>query len=300
MIDIDLRNLSAERIGPDRGVELDAELAALGPALDADAAALLARRGDPAAMLGWTELAGGQEDTVARVEAWREGARDRLRDLVVLGIGGSSLGAAAVIHALQSGRAVRDGSAARVHFVDNVDAGVVADLMEALDPATTTVNVISKSGTTAETMAAYLAFERWLRDALGDATFRDHVVATTDPESGILRPAAEADGITTFAVPPSVGGRYSVLSPVGLIPIAAAGIDLRALLRGAARADAATLRPTGESVPKLAAAAQLLTHRRGATVNVLMPYSTRMRRVSDWYVQLWAESLGKRVDRAGA
>ena len=300
MIEIDLRNLASARIGPDRGLELDAELDALAPDLDDDAARLTARRRDPDAMLGWTELATASDDLLARIEAWRASVQGWCRDLVVLGIGGSSLGAAAVVRALQRGADLRRGDAVRIRFVDNVDADEVHDLIEELDPATTVVNVISKSGTTAETMAAWLVFEAWLRDGVGDADFAKHVVVTTDPEQGILRPAAEAAGLPTFTVPPSVGGRFSVFSPVGLVGIVAAGIDARALLRGAARADASAVRPTRESVPKLAAAAHLLAHRRGATTNVLMPYATRLRRVCDWFVQLWAESLGKRVDRAGA
>lgn len=302
MIDCDLRNLSSDRIGPAQGLELDAEIAALAPHLDRDADALRARRDDPAAMLGWIDLPTGQEEDVAELLAFAEEARDRFDDLVVLGIGGSSLGAAAVVSALQHpARALQgpDGDGLRIHFVDNVDADVIHGLLEVLDPSRTLVNVISKSGTTAETMAGYLAFEAWLRDALGDR-FAAHVAVTTDPESGILRPLAERDGLRAFAVPPSVGGRFSVLSAVGLLPIALAGADVRGLLAGAARADEAAARPFAESMPKQGAFAQLLAARRGARINVLMPYSTRLRRVSDWYVQLWAESLGKAVDRRGS
>src|SRR6056297_3535329 len=240
MIDIDLRNLSESRIGPDRGFDLDAESTALAPLLDRDADALRGRRSDPAQMLGWIDLPTGQDTVVDDIEAFAERARARFDDLVVLGIGGSSLGTAAVVSALQHPARALQGAAGhgmRVHIVDNVDADVVTGLLEVLDPARTLVNVISKSGTTAETMAAYLAFESWLRAALGDG-FRDHVAITTDPETGILRPLAERDGIRAFAVPPSV--------------------------------------------------------------SVLMPYSTRLRRLSDWFVQLWAESLGKAVDRRGA
>ena len=302
MIDIDLRNLSESRIGPDRGFDLDAESSALAPHLDRDADALRGRRSDPSQMLGWIDLPTEQDAVVDEIEAFAERARDRFDDLVVLGIGGSSLGAAAVVSALQHPARALQGSAGhgmRVHIVDNVDADVVTGLLEVLDPARTLVNVISKSGTTAETMAAYLAFEAWLREALGDA-FGEHVAITTDPETGILRPLAERDGIRAFSVPPSVGGRFSVLSPVGLLPIALAGLDVRALLAGAARANDAAARPLHESVPKRGALAQLLASRRGARISVLMPYSTRLRRLSDWFVQLWAESLGKAVDRRGA
>ncbi len=302
MIDCDLRNLSSDRIGPAQGLELEAEIAALAPHLDRDADALRARRDDPEQMLGWIDLPTEQEEEVEAIQAYVREARGRFDDLVVLGIGGSSLGAAAVIAALQPpARALRgtDGEGLRVHFVDNVDADVIHDLLEVLEPSRTLVNVISKSGTTAETMAGFLAFDAWLREALG-ADAREHVVATTDPASGILRPYADREGLRSFAVPPSVGGRFSVFSAVGLLPIALAGIDLRALLSGASRGNDAAARPFARSVPKQGALAQLLTARRGASINVLMPYSTRLRRVSDWFVQLWAESLGKEVDRRGA
>jgi len=303
MIDIDLRNLSSSRIGPDRGLELESETAALGPLLDRDAEALTARRHDASEMLGWIDLPSQSETLLDQLAEYAVTARRRADELVVLGIGGSSLGAAAVVSALQHpARALQatGGEGMRVHFVDNVDADVIRGLLDTLDPSRTLINVISKSGTTAETMAGYLAFESWLRDALGEGAFRDHVVATTDPEQGILRPLADRDGIRAFAVPPSVGGRFSVLSAVGLVPIALAGLDPRALLRGAGRANDGAAQPFENSVPKRAAFAQLASAERGATINVLMPYSTRLRRVSDWYVQLWAESLGKAENRRGA
>ena len=302
MIDIDLRNVAAGRIGPDRGLDLEREFAAHAPAVDAHADALRARRDDPEAMLGWIDLPTNQDDVVDRIERYAAGARERFRDLVVLGIGGSSLGALAVTAALQHpARALQgaSGDGLRLHFVDNVDPDVIQGLLSVLDPATTLVDVISKSGTTAETMAGYLAFEAWLREGVGDA-YTEHVVATTDPEKGILRPLADRDGIAAFGVPPSVGGRFSVLSPVGLLPIALAGIDVRDLLEGAARANEAAAAPLASSLPKRTALVQWLAARNGATISVLMPYSTRLRRLSDWYVQLWAESLGKAVDRRGS
>ena len=302
MIDIDATNMQSTRIGPAQGLELDEEFAAHADGLDRAAEALLGRRGSDAAMVGWIDLPDAANEEIERIVRYANDARERFRDVVVLGIGGSSLGAAAVVAALQHpSRALQgaEGEGLRLHFVDNVDPDVIHGLLEVLDPATTLVNVISKSGTTAETMAGYLAFEAWLRDALGD-TFTDNVVATTDPAAGILRPLAERDGIEAFGVPPSVGGRYSVLSPVGLLPIALAGIDVRALLAGAARANEAAGRPLASSLPKKAALLQELAARRGATISVLMPYATRLRRLSDWFVQLWAESLGKARDLNGS
>ena len=300
MISIDVRNASAARLGTTHGFELSREYDAHRDALSTLVGELRRRSANPEDMLGWLRLPDGGEE-VDRIEAFASELDPRFTDLVVLGIGGSSLGALTVTTALQHPWRSQQqaGKGLRVHYVDNVDPDVVAGLMEVLDPSTTLVNVISKSGTTAETMAAYLAFRRWLEDGVG-AEFSDRVIATTDPEQGILRPLAERRHFTRFAVPPSVGGRFSVFSAVGLVPIALAGIDIRALLRGARRANEAIDRPLEQNPALQASLLQYLAYRRGKRISVLMPYSTRLRFLSNWYVQLWAESLGKAVDRRGS
>jgi glucose-6-phosphate isomerase len=162
------------------------------------------------------------------------------------------------------------------------------------------VNVISKSGGTGETMAQYLVVRAWLQEALGDAAFR-HLVFTTDPERGALRELAAREGIATLDVPPGVGGRYSVLSPVGLLPAALVGIDIAALLEGARHAiQRAESRDLLENPAALYAALHWAADTDlGARIHVLMPYTDRLRDFAEWYRQLWAESLGKRVDREG-
>jgi glucose-6-phosphate isomerase len=160
--------------------------------------------------------------------------------------------------------------------------------------------VISKSGGTAETMAQYLVVRAWLEDALGDAASR-HVVFTTDPSRGALREIAARDGIATLDVPPDVGGRFSVLSPVGLLPAALAGIDVERLVAGARRA---LERAEADDLLRNPAALYAALHWAadsdlGARIHVLMPYTDRLRDFAEWYRQLWAESLGKRVDREG-
>lgn len=294
MIDIDLKNVAAERLGVTHGVELEREFKAWSRPLDEAVSGILGRRGDSAAMLGWIDLPQNRE-TVDEIEAYvREVQGQEFRDLVVLGIGGSSLGALTVVSALQHPLRLlqEQGEGLRVHFVDNVDPDAIRGLLEVLDPHRTLVNVISKSGTTAETMAAYLAFRAWLEEALGEE-FSSRIVATTDPESGILRPLAQRRGYRTFTVPPSVGGRFSVLSAVGLLPIALAGIDVRALLAGAALANEVVRQPLETNPIRQAALVQYLSYRRGKPISVLMPYSSRLRSLGGWFVQLWAESLGK-------
>ena len=300
MISIDVRNASASRLGTTHGFELEREFEAHRHLLATHVGELRRRTDNPNDMLGWIDLP-EHNDEVDRIVEYVEELDERYRDLVVLGIGGSSLGALTVTTALQHPwRNLQDvGDGLRVHYVDNVDPDVVAGLMDVLDPTTTLVNVISKSGTTAETMSAFLAFKRWLEDAVGP-TAREQIIATTDPETGILRPMAERERYQRFSVPPSVGGRFSVFSAVGLLPIALAGIDVRALLRGAARANDAIDRSLEENPALQAALMQWLAYRRGKRISVLMPYSTRLRFLSNWYVQLWAESLGKAENRRGS
>jgi glucose-6-phosphate isomerase len=149
-------------------------------------------------------------------------------------------------------------------------------------------------------MAQYLVVRRWLDTALGDAASR-HLVFTTDPARGALRELAARDAIATVDVPPEVGGRFSVLSPVGLLPAALAGIDIAGLMAGARRA---VERATADDLLRNPAAlfAALLwaaDTELGARIHVLMPYTDRLRELAEWFRQLWAESLGKRVDREG-
>jgi glucose-6-phosphate isomerase len=296
---LDLRNVTAERLGPE-GLDWDRELAANAPRLESARAALLSRRGDPAEGLGWMDLP-SDAGLHRSVEALAADGKGRFSDLVVLGIGGSSLGGLTVVSALQHPYRLLQGSGGRgtrVHFVDNVDGDVIAGLMEVLEPSKTLVNVISKSGTTTETMAAYLAFKAWLEGALG-GTYAPHIVATTDPEKGVLRPMAARYGYRALPVPPSVGGRFSVLSPVGTFPALLAGVDVGGLLAGAQQANEDFGRPAPENDAMRFALANVLYAARGKNMTALMPYSTRLRFLSDWFAQLWAESLGKRVNRAG-
>lgn len=299
MLETDFKNVDAIVLG-DGGIDLAAESAAWSAEVDAHVSRLLDGSADSANMLGWTDL----PETRVHLDAVNAVVADLpagLTDLVVLGIGGSSLGALAVTSALQHPLRLQQqtGEGLRVHFVDNVDSDQIQGLLSVLKPATTVVNVISKSGTTAETMAAYLLLRHWLEDELG-TDYAQHVIATTDPESGILRPLAQERGYRILDVPPSVGGRFSVFSAVGLLPIALAGIDADQLLVGAARANEAVRRPFAENPSARAALVQYLNYRRGRNISVLMPYSSRLKHLTDWFVQLWAESLGKAVDRRGS
>lgn len=248
---------------------------------------------------------GEQKDVVRNISSFAEGLGQAHDHVVVLGIGGSALGAKALLNALRPPAWNELDDEGREFFprltvLDNVDPTSIAAALKRIDPRRVLVNVISKSGGTAETMAQYLVIRQWLEDALGSAAYR-HLVFTTDPEKGALRQIAQTDGIATLDVPPDVGGRFSVLSPVGLLPAALVGIDIGALLAGARRAVAAAESDDLLSNrPALYAGLQWAADTsQGARIHVVMPYTDRLREFAEWYRQLWAESLGKRVDRRG-
>ena len=247
-----------------------------------------------------------QAAPVREITAFAEGVGQAYDHVLVLGIGGSALGTKALLTALRRPAWNETDDEGREFFprltvLDNVDPTTVAAALGRIDPRRVLVNVISKSGGTAETMAQYLIVRAWLEDALGSAAHR-HLVFTTDPTRGALREIAARDGIATLSVPPEVGGRFSVLSPVGLLPAALVGVDLSALLAGAARA---VMRAEAEDLRNNPAALYAALHWAadmdlGARIDVLMPYTDRLREFGEWYRQLWAESLGKRVSRTGA
>lgn len=216
-------------------------------------------------------------------------------DVAVIGIGGSSLGAKAVWHALEAMLPPNP----RIHFVENVDPFDLHRLLQQLQPARTAVIAVSKSGGTLETVVQYLVIRKWLQDARGGAAARQQWLVT-DPSEGWLRGLATREQLVSLPVPPRVGGRYSVLTAVGLLPLAVAGIDIEELLVGAA---ANAERCSSDDVyqnPALEMAALyfLLDTAKQKRVSVMMPYVNRLRLFVDWYCQLWAESLGKHRDKA--
>ncbi|MBI5509215.1 MAG: glucose-6-phosphate isomerase [Deltaproteobacteria bacterium] len=254
---------------------------------------LMSRRGQD---VGFYDVAGNREVAKA-ILAEVTRLRSLADDLVVLGIGGSSTGGQALVAALAP-LVLRP---FRVHFVDNVDPDTFAVLLEHLDPARTAMVAITKSGKTVETLALMLIMRRWFRVTLGAGETRARMTFVTDPENGLLRELSHSEGIRAFEIPTNVGGRYSVLTPVGLLPAAFLGIDIQALLDGAA---AMLGRVTGDDVLHnpacLFAAGAYLAHRDlGRTSLVLMPYCDALRVTTQWFVQLWAESLAKRVNRLG-
>ncbi|MCA0376691.1 MAG: glucose-6-phosphate isomerase [Gemmatimonadetes bacterium] len=230
-----------------------------------------------------------------------EHARGRFTDVLLLGIGGSALGPIALRNALCPPQwnmldTQARGGHPRLHVLDNVDPGTIAALLARLDLARTLVLVVSKSGGTVETMAQYLIVREALARVRGEKGAREHLVFITDPVVGALRRIAKAEGVTTVDIPANVGGRFSVLSPVGILPAALLGIDVRALLAGAAHVmQGAASSALADNLPGAFAVLQHLADtQHGRHVQVLMPYADPLRDLALWFVQLWAESLGKR------
>ncbi len=253
--------------------------------------------------LGWMELPYQPSELLQEIRETAESIRSRCRDFVVLGIGGSALGAialrSALLHPWYNHLPHDWRGGPRFHVLDNVDPRWLASFLDLLDPKSTCVNVISKSGSTAETMSQFLWMRQWLKDALGNG-YVEHVVATTDASRGALRAMAREEGLSAFTIPDGVGGRFSVLSPVGLLPAAVAGVDIEALLAGAASADEASRsEKMWQNQALMMAVLAYLSYQHGKSMWVMMPYVQALRDVADWFRQLWAESLGKARTRGG-
>jgi glucose-6-phosphate isomerase len=294
---IDYRNAMAAAVGPGHGVT-DAMLDEMAPVV-----------AEQHARLGTEHAAGGQRwmdlpsDTalVTEIETFAAEVRDRYENFILVGIGGSSLGAIATVQALTNPfrnvlpSETRGGP--RFFVLDNPDPEKVAATLETVDLANTLVNVVTKSGQTAETMANFLAVRQALEAAVGPERARQQIVATTDPAEGLLRALADQEGYRTFPVPPGVDGRMTVLSAVGMLPAAICGCDIGGLLAGARAMRVRTTTADVRQNPAylLAALCILADTRLGKSMLVTMPYADALFGLSDWFRQLWAESLGKRL-----
>ena len=298
---LDYNNMLSPRLGG-RGID-PARLEALADRF-AQAHAEVARRRD-AGEIGFFQLP-YQSEVREQVGNFANGLGQAFGTAVVLGIGGSALGAVALREALVKPHWNELDDDARDYFprlyvLDNVDPSTLGPFLDRIDLGQALFNVISKSGSTAETMSQFLVVRDRLGRTFDDDGYRRHLVFTTDPEKGVLRRIARDEQIATLPIPPNVGGRFSVLSAVGLLPAALIGIDIDALLAGARdmdeRCSSTQLR---ENPAGLFAVLQYLadTEQR-APMHVMMSYSDRLYGVADWFRQLWAESLGKEKNRAG-
>lgn len=240
-----------------------------------------------------------RQDTTA-LEAYAARMRGGFKTLVVLGIGGSSLGLLSLNAALRTPFPALE-PAPRLVVLDNIDPVRMGSYLDALDPRETLLNVITKSGDTAETMSSFLVFREWFTRALGPKGAAERMIATTDRKKGALRRIADEAGLTSFEVPDGVGGRFSVLTPVGLLPAALLGMDIHGLLAGAAAMDRRLASAElAENPAYLGAVLHRAAYAEGRTISVMFAYSDQLYLLADWYRQLWAESLGKRFSLDGS
>lgn len=254
-------------------------------------------------MMGWSELAYNQKEVVTDIIATAKNIRKNFDTFVVLGIGGSALGPMALFQALchlhhnELPKSKR--KAPKFYVEDNVDPERMKALLDVIDIRKTMFNVITKSGSTSETMTQYLIISKLLKEQLGEDA-KNHIIATTSESKGNLIKIAKKEGYKTFYIPDGVGGRFSELCPVGLLPAAVLGIDIRALLEGAKFMDKRCSKADVKKNPALMAALlQFLAIKKGNNISVMMPYADSLKLMADWYAQLWGESLGKSTDLDG-
>lgn len=284
-----LLTLSTERLG-----RLHDEAATLvnDPAVAAACASIRAREGAGREFLGWLDLP-AQRDDLGRLLDVATRLREEIDTLVVIGIGGSYLGTRAVLDATAHAR--RGGRHPRVLFAGHhLEAHDLQAVLDACAQGEVAVNVISKSGTTTEPALAFRLLRKLVEDRYGAEKAARRIVATTDRERGALRTLAQEKGYETFAVPDDVGGRFSVLTPVGLFPLAVAGCDVTVLLDGAQAEAERCLRGKAAEVPAVQyAALRHAAYLSGSAVEVLASFHPSLHNLAEWWKQLFGESEGK-------
>jgi glucose-6-phosphate isomerase len=225
------------------------------------------------------------QESIDKINAWADENREKYDDCVVIGIGGSALGTICLEKSL--GHLFKSSG---LHVIDNIDPILIAELEETIDYERTLFIVVSKSGRTPEIISQYHYFKQKT----------DKFVFITDPKGGVLREIANNEGITAFDIPQNVGGRFSVLTPVGLVPAALIGINIQGLIDGAKQVRDQFLSENFETnLPFQLATIQYLLEQKGKNITVMMPYSQKLKLLADWYKQLLAESIGKATDNKG-
>ena len=304
MITLNYKNADANIIGKANGLDIESAFLSYSSQISDIISNIYSRKDEAGQWLKWMNL-GCDSELYSSIKSFANSVKGKFENILVLGIGGSALGGIAVTEALLKpywnllSSEKRNGYP-RIFFLDNIDPDTINGMLDMLDLRKTLVNVITKSGSTAETMSQFMILKDRLEKAVG-SDYKSHIVATTDKKSGILRQISDSENYTTFVVPDDVGGRFSVFSAVGLLPFALLGIDIDSIAQGIRDMDKSL---QSKDIHSNIAAQNALIHylmdkEYGKNLSVMMPYSSRLKFVSDWYVQLWAESLGKNKDRNG-
>ncbi|RNA70501.1 glucose-6-phosphate isomerase [Alteribacter keqinensis] len=250
--------------------------------------------------LGWMDLpVNYDEEEFTRIQKAAEKIKADTDVLLVVGIGGSYLGARAAIEALNHSfynvLAKEQRNTPQVFFVgNNISSTYVRDLLDVLEGKDVSINVISKSGTTTEPAIAFRIFREYVEKKYGVEEARKRIYATTDKEKGALKQLANEEGYESFVIPDDVGGRFSILTAVGLLPIAASGLDIEAMMKGAADArEAYSSKNLAENEAYQYAAVRNALYNKGKTVELMVNYEPSLHFVSEWWKQLYGESEGK-------
>jgi len=291
---LDYNNMLTHTLG-EHGISQET-LVKLAPQIEKANKAMVEKRAK--GQMAWRELPYNQKEVVTEINNYVNEKKDQIDAFVVLGIGGSALGPMAVQQALnhpyynELPREKR-GSFPKLYVVDNVDPERLVYLFQTIDPTRCLFNVISKSGSTSETMSQFMIIQQLLEEKVGKEKAKELIVCTTDAVSGNLITIAKQEGYKYFIIPSAVGGRFSELTPVGLLPAAFCGLDIAGLLEGAAQMD------KNPEAAHMYALLHYIGMTEGKNISVMMPYADSLKYISDWYAQLWAESLGKKFDVNG-
>ena len=259
---------------------------------------LLSRTGAGSDFLGWLDLpVNYDKEEFARIQKAAKKIQGDSDVLVVIGIGGSYLGARAAIEFCngQMYNGVRPQGIPEVYFVgNNISSSHLNDVVKVIGARDFSVNIISKSGTTTEPAIAFRIFKKLLEEKYGKEGAKGRIYATTDKARGALKALSDAEGYETFVVPDDVGGRFSVLTAVGLLPIAAAGVDIEAMMKGAQDAREVCKGGDMSTNPSFQyAALRNILYRKGKGTEILVNYEPQLTMMGEWFKQLYAESEGK-------
>ena len=279
-----------------KGFVGEEELAYMAPLVKAAQDTLHSKSGAGNDFLGWVDLpVEYDKEEFARIKKAAEKIQKSCDVLVVIGIGGSYLGARAAIEFVngQMYNGVRPEGIPEIYFVgSNISSSYLNDIVKIIGDRDFCINVISKSGTTTEPAIAFRIFKKLIEEKYGKEGAKDRIFATTDKARGALKKLADDEGYETFVVPDDVGGRFSVLTAVGLLPMAAAGLDIDAAMAGAAEARKAFAEGTDHDCAKYAALRTIL-HQKGKAMEILVNYEPSLVMLGEWFKQLFDESEGK-------
>ncbi len=298
---LDFNNMMTDFVGQHGISEKDIENLSL--KIDEAKKAMIYKRDN--GKMDWRDLPYNQEEITEEIIGYVNDVKDKFEAFIVLGIGGSALGPLAVQQAINHPyynelSAEKRKGFPKLYVADNVDPERLVYLFDVIDVKKSLFNCVSKSGSTSETMSQFMIIKEILEKELGKEEASKHIVCTTDRENGNLIKIAKEEGYKTFYIPRGVGGRFSQLTPVGLLPAAMCGIDIKEMLKGAALMDKMCKEDDVYKNPAyMYAVLHYIGMKQGKNISVMMPYADSLKYISDWYAQLWAESLGKKFDNEG-